>query len=210
MDEFSKKESLQILKKFALEADNWEEISTPQDGIYFVKMPNNDQSNQTLFQIKIKKNPNSTKEKGIYIKNRKELFLFRDLINDKNIESLLEEIYNNNELQETILNLDRWKGIDCGIVGISYVKMPNPDTVALGLNPVNGNGKKIKKRDIFLKNFNDLEIYRERFNNSRLENAIEILEEINKEWKYHLDISKEKGKDRFFNNNKDFFNDEDN
>jgi hypothetical protein len=203
MDEKSNKESILKLKKFAIQARDWEEKLTSEDGINFIKIPiNNRSNNQTILQIKIRKDPNS-REKGVLIKNKKELFLIRDLLNNDEIQRLFEEIINNIELHDLISNSDDWTTIDSGVIGLSFVKIPNQEIPSLSLNPLNENGRKMRRRDIYLRNLDDLAKYRERFNNNRLENAVGIVEEINRDWKYHLDIGTEKGKDRFLTNTVD-------
>lgn len=191
-----RKNTLLILIEFVKTGNDWDEKPTSVDGVSFVKLPQN--NTRTILQIKIKKND---KAKGLFLSDQKKFQAFRGVINRDDLESLLKEMKNDQDIFNSIQTLEPWKTIETGVKDIFYTKIP-PTIPALLLLPTLEKGESnMRRKGIYIRNFDDLSTYRELYNNPSLDNAFGILDEINTEWRYKINIAKEKGKSEFFKQN---------
>jgi hypothetical protein len=178
------------LKEIWANLQDWEESPTSEEGIFIVKYPISG-INQAYLGIKFKKTQNT--KKGVYIKSRKEIPVFQDLFNNKEIPAIFDLMLTDKNLQKRIGLLKDWDQIPTAIPGISYTKMPDDKDssgiAALAINPLNGLGKKIKRKDLYMRNQKEFEKYQRLFNNGKLERLSRIIEEVNDELSLELRIA---------------------
>ena len=147
------------------------------------------QTSQAFVGLKLKKSENS---KGVYLKSKKEITAFRDLINRHEIC----DFFQNKSLQKILLPEKEWDEIPSDIPGIGYTKIPNksdPDgTSAIIINPLNEFGKKMKRKNLYLQNLEDIMRYRDLFNNQKLDRVMQMIEEINNELTVEFRVAQSK------------------
>nr|WP_319375816.1 hypothetical protein [uncultured Methanoregula sp.] len=187
-------EQLKIkLKEIWSTSQDWDETPTSEDGVFLVKYPLSG-INQAYIGIKLKKFQNS--KTGIYLKSRKEIAAFRVLLNDNKISTLFDQISSEKELQKKIGMLENWDQTPTSIPGISFTKMPDENRssgiVALAINPVDEFGKKMKRKNLFLRGQNDLEKYHRLFNLEKVDRLSRIIEEVNDELSLEMRIAQSK------------------
>lgn len=187
-------EQLKIkLKEIWARSHDWEESPTSEDGIFIVKYPSTG-INQIYVGIKFKKNQNATK--GVFVKSSKEITVFRDLLNSQNMESLFEKISTEIELQKSIERLEDWDQIPTSIPGISFTKMPDNNYssigAALAINPVNDLGKKMKKKNLFIRDYEELVKYRLLFNNEKVDRLARAIDEANDDLSLEIRLAQSK------------------
>jgi len=187
-------EQLKIkLKEIWSKSQDWDETPTSEDGVFLVKYPLSG-INQAYIGIKLKKFQNS--KTGIYLKSRKEIAAFRVLLNDNKISTLFDQISSEKELQKKIGMLENWDQTPTSIPGISFTKMPDENRssgiVALAINPVDEFGKKMKRKNLFLRGQNDLEKYHRLFNLEKVDRLSRIIEEVNDELSLEMRIAQSK------------------
>jgi hypothetical protein len=172
---------------------DWEESPTSEDGIFIVKYPMSG-INEAYLGIKFKKTQYA--KKGVYIKSRKEIPIFQDLFNNKEALLFFNQISTDMNLQKRIGLLEDWEQISTTVPGISYTKIPddtNPSGIAaLAINPVNDLGKKMKRKNLFIKDQEEFEKYRHLFNNEKLERLSRIIEEVNDELSLEMRVAQSK------------------
>lgn len=178
------------LKEIWANLQDWEESPTSEEGIFIVKYPISG-INQAYLGIKFKKTQNANK--GVYIKSRKEIPVFQDLFNNKEIPAVFDLMVTDKNLQKRIGSLADWDQIPTAIPGISYTKIPDdkdPSGIAaLAINPLNGLGKKMKRKDLYMRNQKEFEKYQRLFNNGKLERLSRIIEEVNDELSLEMRIA---------------------
>lgn len=181
------------LKEIWAKSLDWDETPTSEEGIFLVKYPSSG-INQAYIGIKFKKFPNS--KTGIYVKSGKEIAAFRVLLNDDKISTLLDQISSEKELQKKIGMLDDWGQTPTSVPGISFTKMPDEDRpsgiAALAINPVNELGKKVKKKNLFIRDQKDLDKYILLFNNEKVDRLSRIIEEVNDELSLEIRVAQSK------------------
>ena len=181
------------LKEIWAKSQDWDESSTSEEGIFIVKYPLSG-INQTYLGIKLKKSQNS--KKGIYVKSRKEIKIFQDLLNHKEISAFFDQISTDKQLQKNIALLVDWDQISTTVPGISFTKMPDmnyPTGVpALAINPVDDLGKKMKRKNLFVRDQEELEKYRLLFNNEKVDRLSRIIEEVNDELYLEMRVAQSK------------------
>ncbi len=181
------------LKEIWAKLQDWEESPTSEDGIFIVKYPMSG-INQAYLGIKFKKSQNA--KKGVYIKSRKEILIFQDLFNHKEIRAFFDQITIDKNFQKRIGLLEDWAQIPTTIPGISFTKMPDDSdpsgVAALAINPVNDLGKKMKKKNLFIRNPEELEKYRLLFGNEKVDRLSRIIEEVNDELSLEMRVAQSK------------------
>ena len=181
------------LKEIWAKSQDWDESSTSEEGIFIVKYPLSG-INQTYLGIKFKKTQNA--KKGIYVKSRKEIKIFQDLLNHKEISAFFDQISTDKQLQKNIALLEDWDQISTTVPGISFTKMPDmnyPTGVpALAINPVDDLGKKMKRKNLFVRDQEELEKYRLLFNNEKVDRLSRIIEEVNDELYLEMRVAQSK------------------
>ena len=100
------------------------------------------------------------------------------------------------QLQKSIGLLEDWDQIPTSVPGISFTKIPdnnNPAGIpALSINPVDDLGKKIKRKNLFIRDQEELEKYRLLFNNEKLDRLSRIIEEVNDELSLEMRVAQSK------------------
>jgi hypothetical protein len=181
------------LKEMWAKLQDWEESPTSEEGIFIVKYPMSG-LNQAFIGIKFKKY--QTAKKGIFVKSRKEISAFRDLLNHKEINALFNQISTDRQLQKRIGLLEDWDQIPTSVPGISYTKIPdnsNPSGIpALSINPVDDLGKKIKRKNLFIRDQEELGKYLLIFNNEKLDRLSRIIENVNDELSLEMRVAQSK------------------
>ncbi|MDD1690511.1 MAG: hypothetical protein LUQ66_07610 [Methanoregula sp.] len=181
------------LKEIWAKSQDWDESPTSEEGIFIVKYPSSG-INQAYIGIKFKRNPYS--KKGIFVKSRKEIVMFQNLLNLKELAFFIDNMSNDKQLKKSIELLNDWDQITTPILGVSYTKMPdqnNPSGVpALAINPVDDLGKKIKRKNLFLRDCEDLEKYQLLFNNQKVDRLSRIIEEANDELSLEMRLAQSK------------------
>jgi hypothetical protein len=181
------------LKEIWAKSQDWDESPTSEDGIFIVKYPLSG-INQVYLGIKLKKTQNS--KKGLFVKSKKEIAIFRNLINHKEVSVLFDQMVTDRQLQKSIALLEEWDQMPTSIPGIAYTKMPDlndPAGVpALSINPVDDLGKKMKRKNLFVKNKGDLELYRSLFNNAKIDRLSQIIEDVNDELSLEIRLAQSK------------------
>jgi hypothetical protein len=181
------------LKEIWAKSQDWDERPTSEEGIFIVKYPMSD-INKAYIGIKFKKTQNA--KKGIFVKSRKEVSVFRDLFNDEKINALFYQISTDRMLQKSIGLLEDWDQIPTFVPGISYTKIPdnnNPSGIpALSINPVDDLGKKTKRKNLFKRDQQELEKYRLLFNNEKLDRLSRIIENVNDELSLEMRVAQSK------------------
>jgi hypothetical protein len=182
------------IKEIWANLEDWGEHPTSEEGIMIVKFPIS-RTGQAFVGLKIKKFPNS--RRGVYLKSKKEVRAFRDLLNCKKILDFFQD----DILQTEILPDKEWEEIPSGIPGIGYTKIPsqrNPDGIpAVVINPVNEYGKKIKRRNLYLQNIEAYTKYRDLFNNQKIDRIIQIIGKINDELSIEFRVARLKITEKF-------------
>jgi hypothetical protein len=168
--------------------DDWGEHPTSENGIVIVKFPIS-QTSQTYIGLKLKKYENS--RKGVFLKSKKEITAFRDLLNRNEICDFFRDGSQKESLPE-----EYWDEIPSNIPGIGYTKIPNKKNPAgipaIIINPVNESGKKMKRKNLYLQNLEDILRYRDLFNNQKIDHVMEIIEEINNELTVEFRVAQSK------------------
>jgi len=181
------------LKEIWAKSQDWDESPTSEKGIFIVKYPLSG-INQAFLGIKFKKTQNA--KKGIYVKSRKEIKIFQDLLNHKEISTYINQVSTDRKLQKSIGLLEDWDQIATTVPGISFTKMPddnNPSGVtALAINPVDDLGKKLKRKNLFVRDQEELEKYRLLFNNEKVDRLSRIIEEANDELSLEMRVAQSK------------------
>lgn len=181
------------LKEIWAKSQDWDESPTSEEGIFIVKYPLSG-INQPFLGIKFKKSQNA--KKGIYVKSRKEIKIFQDLLNHKEISTYLTQISTDRKLQKSIGLLEDWDQIATTVPGISFTKMPDDNdplgATALTINPVDDLGKKMKRKNLFIRNQEELEKYRLLFNNEKLDRLSQIIENVNDELSLEMRVAQSK------------------
>ena len=179
------------LKEIWAKLQDWEESPTSEEGIFIVKYPMSG-INQAYLGIKFKRTQSA--KKGVYIKSRKEILVFQVLLNNKETRSFFDQIATDRNLQKRIGLLEDWDQIPTTVSGISYTKMPDDNdptgVAALAINPVNDLGKKMKKKNLFIRNPEELERYRLLFNNEKVDRLSRIIEEVNDELSLEMRVAR--------------------
>jgi hypothetical protein len=181
------------LKEIWAKSQDWDDIPTSEDGIFIVKYPLSG-LNQTYIGIKFKKTQNA--KKGIYVKSRKEITIFQNLLNNKEISTFFDQISTDRQLQKSIGLLEDWDQISIPVPGISLTKMPDDNNLsgvpALAINPVDEFGKKMKRKSIFIRDLQELEKFQSLFNNVKIDRLSRIIDEVNDEISLELRIAQSK------------------
>jgi len=181
------------LKEMWANLQDWEESPTSEEGIFIVKYPMSG-INQAYLGIKFKKTQNA--KKGVYIKSRKEIPVFQNLFNNEEIPAFFDQMIKDNNLQKRIGLLEDWDQIPTLIPGISYTKMPDdkdPSGIAaLVINPLNDLGKKMKKKNLYIRNQEEFEKFQRLFNNEKLDRLSRIIEDVNHELSYEMSVAQTK------------------
>jgi hypothetical protein len=181
------------LKEIWAKSQDWDECPTSEEGIFIVKYPLSG-INQAYIGIKLKKYQNG--KKGIFIKSGWEISLFRDLLNNKEIVAFFDQMVSDTHLQKRIVLLEDWDHLPTSIPGISYIKMPDfKDSgcvPALSINPVDDLGKKMKRKNFFIRDLDELEKYQRLFNNTKIDRLLKIIDEVNDELSLELRIAQSK------------------
>lgn len=181
------------LKEIWAKSQDWDETPTSEDGIFLIKYPSSG-INQVYIGIKFKKYQNS--KSAIFVKSRNEIAVFRKLLNDKKTSSLFDQLSTERELRKKIGMLEDWGQIPSGISGVSFTKIPddnNPTGIAaLAINPVNDLGKKMKKKNLFIRDLEDLQKYCLLFNNEKVDRLSRIIEEVNDELSLEMRLAQSK------------------
>ena len=181
------------LKEIWAKSQDWDESLTSEEGIFIVKYPSSG-INQAYLGIKFKKNQYA--KKGIYVKSRKEVTVFRDLLNHKEINNFFNQISTDRQLQKSIGGLQDWDQLPTSVPGISYTKMPDDNDPtgipALSINPVDDLGKKMKRKNLFVRDQEELEKYRLLFNNEKVERLSRIIEVVNDELSLEMRVAQSK------------------
>ena len=181
------------LKEIWAKSQDWDESPTSEEGIFIVKYPVSG-INQAYIGIKFKKYQKT--KKGIYVKSKREIELFRNLLNHKEIISFFNQISTDRQLQKRIELLEDWDQISTTVPGISFTKMlddNNPSGVpALAINPVDDLGKKLKRKNLFVRDQEELEKYRLLFNNEKVDRLSRIIEEVNDELSLEMRVAQSK------------------
>jgi len=170
------------IKEFWAKSNDWDEYPTSIEGLSIVKYPIK-QANQIFVGLKIKKSKNSYK--GIYLKSSKELNAICSLLKSPEMEYIINQISKDSPERKKISSLKEWDTFDSSIPGLFYTKMPIAGNEggfpAIALNPVDEFGRKTRRRNIYIKNLNDLKTYFRLFNNEKIDRLISIIEEVNSE-----------------------------
>jgi hypothetical protein len=181
------------LKKIWAKSRDWEEHPTSEAGIFIVKYPVSS-VNQAFIGLKFKKFQNA--KKGIFIKSGKEISVFRDLLNCKEIHEFIIQLSMDKELNKRISMLKEWDQIPTSMPGISFTKMPVTDDAyaisAIVINPVDNSGRKLKRKNLLIKNDEDLEKYRMLFNNEKIDRLSRIIDEVNEELSLEFRLAQSK------------------
>ena len=182
------------LKEIWAKSKDWDESPTSEEGIFIVKYPLSG-INQAYLGIKFKKTQNA--KKGIFVKSRKEITIFRDLLNNKEISTFFDQIFTDRQLQKSIGLLEDWDQISTTVPGISFTKMPPDDNnlsgvPALAINPVDKFGKKMKRKNLFIRDIWELKKYRLLFNNEKVDRLSCIIEEVNDELSLEIRLAQTK------------------
>ena len=181
------------LKEIWAKSQDWDETPTSEEGIFLVKYPSSG-INQTYIGIKFKKF--QTSKTGIYVKSRNEITIFRNLLNDKKTLSIFDQLSTEKELLKRIGMLEDWGQIPSAVSGISFTKMPddnNPSGIAaLAINPVNDLGKKMKKKNLYIRDLEDFQKYCLLFNNEKVDRLSRIIEEVNDELSLEMRLAQSK------------------
>ena len=118
------------------------------------------------------------------------------MLNHKEISAFFDQISTDRQLQKNIALLEDWDLISTTVPGISFTKMPDmnyPTGVpALAINPVDDLGKKMKRKNLFVKNQEELEKYRLLFNNEKVDRLSRIIEEVNDELYLEMRVAQSK------------------
>jgi hypothetical protein len=174
--------------------EDWGENPTSENGIMIVKFPIS-RTSQAFVGLKLKKYENS--KKGVFLKSKKEVTAFRDLLNCKE----MYDFFNDESLKKELLSKKEWDEIPSGIPGIGYTKIPNKldpaGTPAIIVNPINESGKKMKRKNLFFQNIKDVTKYRELFNNQKIDHVMQIIDEINYELTVEFRIAQSKIIEKF-------------
>jgi len=181
------------LKEMWARLQDWEDSPTSEEGIFIVKYPMSG-INQAYLGIKFKKTQYA--KQGIYIKSRKEIPIFQNLFNNKEIRPFFDQIATDKNLQKRIGSLEDWDQIPTTVSGISFTKMPDDNdptgVAALAINPINDLGKKMKKKNLYIRNPEELERYRDLFNNVKVDRLSRIIEEVNDELSLEMRVAQSK------------------
>ena len=181
------------LKEIWAKSADWDESPTSENGIFIVKYPSTN-INQAFIGIKIKKPQNINK--GYFLKSQKELQLYRDLLNCNEWDVIFEQIKTDLQLKKKIGLLDNWDQIPTLIPGLSFTKLPSDNDPSgipiIAINPVNEFGKKMKKKNLFIMNREDLETCRDLFNNAKLDRLSRILDVVNDELSLEMRVAQSK------------------
>lgn len=181
------------LKEMWATLQDWEDSPTSEDGIFIVKYPMSG-INQAYLGIKFKKTQYA--KKGVYIKSRKEIPVFQYLFNHKEIRSFFDQMATDKNLQKRIGLLEDWDQIPTTVPGISYTKMPDESdpagVAAIAINPVNELGKKMKRKNLFIRDLEEFEKYWRSFNNEKVDRLSRIIEEVNDELSLEMRVAQSK------------------
>jgi hypothetical protein len=75
-----------------------------------------------------------------------------------------------------------WERKPTSVKGVSIIRLPRtknrPASLAIDINPVNEQGIPMKKKGIMLMNAVELAAFRQAFNNEKVDNLIQALEEV--------------------------------
>jgi len=177
------------IKEIWANLEDWGEYPTSETGIAIVKFPIS-QTSQAFVGLKLKKFENS--KKGVFLKSMQEIAAFRELLNCNEICDFFQD----ETLQKDVSTNEEWVEIASEIPGIGYTKIPNRSdpagTPAIVINPVNGAGKKMKRKNLYLQNIEDIAKYRELFNNQKIDRVMQVIEEINHELTIEFRVAQSK------------------
>jgi len=190
----SSDEELKIkIKEFWAKSNDWDNLRTSEEGLYLVKYPIK-QGSQLFVGLKIKKSIYSYK--GIYLKSSKELNSIRSLLNFIELEHIINQLSKDGQLRKKISALKEWDTFDSPIPGIFYTKMPlagdDGGVIAIALNPIDEFGRKTKRKNLYLKNLEDLKIYRRLFNSAKIDRLIMMVEDVNSELTVEFKVAQSK------------------
>lgn len=181
------------LKEIWAKSQEWDETPTSEEGIFIVKYPSSG-INQAYIGIKLKKYPNS--KRGVFVKSRKEIAIFRDLLNNQAIDGFFDQVLTDKGLQKKMEMLEDWDQIPTTVPGISFSRMPGDSNstcvITLAINPVNELGKKIKKKNLFILDSDDHQKYCRLFNNEKVDRLSRIIDEVNDELSLEMRVAQSK------------------
>ena len=133
---------------------------------------------------------------GYFIKSKREILLFQDLLNHNGICVFFNQMSIDKQLQKRIGMLKDWGQISTTVSGISFTKMKDYHNLsgvpAIAINPVNDLGKPIKKKNLFIRNIEELKKYRLLFNNEKLDRLSRIIDEVNDELSFEIIVAHRK------------------
>jgi hypothetical protein len=186
------------LKEIWATSNDWEIKPTTIDGIFIVKFPQKE-IYQPQIGMKFKKTRHPME--GYFIRSKKEILLFRDLLNHKEIFTFFHQMTTDRQLQKSIELLEYWHQISTPVLGISFTKMKDrfdPSGIpALAINPVNDLGKTMRRKNLFIRNIEELKKYRLLFNNEKLDRLSRIIDEVNDEISFEIRVAQSKIKERY-------------
>jgi len=85
-------------------------------------------------------------------------------------------------LKEFVAEGQDWERKGTSVKGVSVIKLPSmtnrPASLALDINPLNGQGLPIKKRGMMIMNAVEFAAFKETFSNLKLDNLIKAIEEV--------------------------------
>jgi hypothetical protein len=85
-------------------------------------------------------------------------------------------------LKEFIEEGQDWERKNTSVKGVSIIRLPSyknrAASLAIDINPVGENGLPMKKKGIMIMNAAELHAFREAFKNEKLDNLINVLEEV--------------------------------
>jgi len=181
------------IKEIWAKSEDWIETPTSEEGICLVKFPIKP-ATQLFIGLKIKKSQNSIK--GFFLNSSKELNSIRNLLNSQELEYFINQIWKDDQVRKRISVLNEWDTLDSDIPGIFYTKMPLKGKEfgfpAIALNPTDEFGKKLKRKNLYLKNSEDLKIYRRIFNNVKIDRLMKIIEDVNSELSFEFRVAQSK------------------
>jgi hypothetical protein len=126
------------LKEIWAKSQDWDDTPTSEEGIYLVRYPLSGM-NQTYIGIKFKRSPNA--RKGIFVKNSREISVFRELLNNSETRRFFDQISADRALQKKFEGMVDWDQVPTTVSGIWYTKMPEDNNsswiIGLAIKPVN-------------------------------------------------------------------------
>ena len=177
------------IKEIWANLEDWGEYPTSENGIMIIKFPIS-QTSQAFVGLKLKKSQNS--KRGVFLKTKKEITAFRELLNCEEICIFFRDDHKQKELTPE----EDWDEIPSDIPGIGYTKIPSKSdpagTPVIVINPVNESGKKMKRKNLYLQNLDDITKYRELFNNQKVDRLMQVIDEINHELTVEFRIAQAK------------------